>query len=87
MWAALADLLISEGSSEHLRQDGIVAEHLETLVQTVHQAVEELKGIVLFSQVHSLTPQSEREGRREGGKEGGSGEEGREGGRDGGEGT
>lgn len=64
MWAAFADLLVCEGSSEHFRQDRIVAEGLEPFVQTVHQTVEELKGIVLLSQVNLLPPQPE-EGKRE----------------------
>ena len=36
MWAAFADLLVCEGSSEHFRQDRIVAEGLEPFIQTVH---------------------------------------------------
>ena len=55
--AALADLLISEGASQHLREDGRAAVHLEALVQTVHEAVEKLKRIVLLSKVDPLTPQ------------------------------
>ena len=64
MWAAFADLLVCEGSSEHFRQDRIVAEGLEPLVQTVHQTVEELKGIVLLSQVYFLPPQPGEEKRK-----------------------
>ena len=56
VWAVLADLLVCEGSSQHLLQYGDLAEGLEAFVQTVHQAVEELQGIVLVAQVYRLTP-------------------------------
>ena len=58
MWTVLADLLVSEGAAHHLAEDGRVAEGLEGLVQRVHQRVEELEGIMLFPQVHWLTPES-----------------------------
>ena len=57
MRAAFAYLLVSKGASQHVGEDGERAVSLETFVQAVHQTVEELKGIVLLTEVDSLTPQ------------------------------
>ena len=62
MWTSLADLLVSEGAPEDPREDGLVVECLESLVQAVHQAVEELEGVVLLAQVYLLALQSARVG-------------------------
>lgn len=59
MWASLTDLLVGEGASQHLAEHGGVAESLQSFVQTVHQRVEKLERVVLFPQVHRLTPQPE----------------------------
>ena len=53
-----ADLLVSKCSSKNLREHRTVAKGLETLIEIVHQAVEEFKSIVLLTQVDSISPQS-----------------------------
>ena len=75
MGAALADLLVGKQASQDGGDDGLLLVGLEPLVHVVHQTVEELKGIVLLSKVHLLSPQpGGKEGR---GGEGRGGEEGR----------
>lgn len=54
--ATLAYLLVGEGASQHLAQHGWVAQSFQSLVQTVHQRIEELQSIVLLPQVHRFTP-------------------------------
>ena len=67
MGAALAYLLVGKQASQDGGDDGLLLVGLEPLVHVVHQTVEELKGIVLLSKVHLLSPQP-------GGKEGRGGE-------------
>lgn len=67
MGAALADLLVGKQASQDSGDDGLLLVGLEPLVHVVHQTVEELKGIVLLSKVHLLSPQPGRGGE---GKEG-----------------
>ena len=62
VWAALADLLVSKRPTQDLGDHCSWAVCLQALIKTVYQTVEELKGIVLLSEVHLLTPQS-REGK------------------------
>ena len=57
VWAVLANFLIGERPSENMGEMGGTPISLETLIQAVYQAVKELKGIMLFPKVHSLTPQ------------------------------
>lgn len=56
MGASLTDLLVSEGSSQHLAEHGGVAQGFQGFIQTVHQRVEKLQSIVLLPQVYWLTP-------------------------------
>lgn len=58
VWAPLTDLLVGKRSSQHLTEHGGVAQGFQSLVQTVHQRVEKLQGVVLLAQVHRFAPQS-----------------------------
>lgn len=57
MRATLAYLLVSEGASQHVGEDRERAVSLETFIQAVNEAVEELKGIMLLTKVDTITPQ------------------------------
>ncbi len=63
MWTSLADFLISVGSTQDVGYFSGEAVGLETLVQTIHQTVEELKGVVLLTKIYTIAPQSETNGR------------------------
>lgn len=56
MRTPLANFLISEGAPQDFAEHGWVTKCFEGLIQTIHQGVEELKGIMLFSKVNWLSP-------------------------------
>lgn len=66
MGAPLAYLLVGKQTSQDASDDGLLLVGLEPLIHVVHQTVEELKGIMLLSKVHLLSPQP-------GGRSGGEG--------------
>lgn len=53
--AALANLLIGKRAAEHFAHHLLLTDGLERLVQALHQAHEELNGVLLLTQVHWLT--------------------------------
>lgn len=52
--AALANLLIGKGAAEHFAHHLLLPDGLERLVQALHQAHEELDGVLLLAQIHRL---------------------------------